>query len=119
MTNKEKTIKLLEKCMEYLTQRLHDHIPEQGEFPPCQVCFEYPGTKYMGYMRIEIDLLSKDGTGRRLRTSMGERDSDKIVSHYMEKGTNAQLIAWFADTGSLQKLMESYAELKKSVDNFD
>lgn len=119
MTNMEKTVKILEKCAEYFTDRLKNHIPEQGNFPPNQIRFEYPGTKYYGYMRIEKDLLCEDGTGRRLRTSMGEMGSDKIVSHYLEKGTNPQLIAWFADPGNIQKLIESYGDLKQSVDKFD
>lgn len=119
MTNFEKTIKILEKCAEHLSERLRDHIPEQGDFPPNQVWFEYPGTKYAGYMRIEKDLLSEDGTVRRLRTSMGQKNSDRIVSHYLEKGTNTQLIAWLSESGSIQKLAESYGQLKESVDNFD
>lgn len=114
MTKKD----FVRRAMEVMLEHYDTQIPAAGRCRPFSVSADWPGTDYTARLMVEQDLtVSPDS--RRLRTMMHEKGSDRVVSHYITKGTGEEIKAWLRDTENRGELMESYEQLKKSVDNFD
>lgn len=109
---------LIPKGLRLLAERTEKEVPATGRFGPVSVSFDYPGTDYQAFLRVEPSARG-DGTERCLRSYMRQAGSDKAVSHYLFTGTKAQLLVWLREKSSEKELRKSYAELKESVDRFD
>lgn len=118
LSNKQKLDILIPKGLRLLAERTEKEVPDSGRFTPISVSFDYPGSNYAAYLRVEPSARG-DGTERCLRSFMKESGSDKAVSHYLYTGTKKQLLTWLKDKSREKELRKSYAELKESVDNFD
>lgn len=114
MTKKDFVRRAMEVMLEYYDER----IPATGRCSPFTVSADWPGTDYKARLMVEQDLTGGPD-GRRLRTVMHENGSDRVVSHYITKGTGEELKAWLRNTDNRAELMQSYEQLKESVDNFD
>ena len=114
MTKKD----FVRRAMEVMLEHYDTQIPAAGRCRPFSVSADWPGTDYTARLMVEQDLTGSPNS-RRLRTMMHEKGSDRVVSHYITKGTGEEIKAWLRDTENRGELMESYEQLKKSVDNFD
>ena len=114
MTKQDFVRRAMEVMLEYYDER----IPAKGRCSPFTVSAVWPGTDYTARLMVEQDLTGSPDS-RRLRTMMHEKGSDRVVSHYITKGTNDELKAWLRNTDNRAELLESYEQLKESVDNFD
>lgn len=110
--------KLIRKVMETLLAHYDERVPARGSFQAFSVTFQWPGTNYQGLLRVEPSL-SGPAQERCLRTMMHQYGSDRAVSHYVLWGDNLCLKQWLADKEKAKELLESYRELKESVDDFD
>ncbi len=112
--------KFVKAVMEYMHQFADRDIPGNGgNFHPIQISFPYetPGRTYKGYLIVAP---SAAGDGIRLRTGMAKENDDRMVSHYFYKGSKEEILAYLADIdGHINALLESYAQLRESVDRFD
>lgn len=118
LSDEEKLDILLPKGMKLLAERVEKEVPASGRFMPISVSFDYPGTAYSAYLRLEPSALG-DGTERCLRSYMGEKGSDKVISHYMYAGTKDKVLAWLKDKKNEKDLRQSYEELKQGADRMD
>ena len=114
MTKKDFVRRAMEVMLEYYDAR----IPATGRCKPFSVSADWPGTDYKARLMVEQDLTGSPDS-RRLRTMMHENGSDRVVSHYITKGTGDELKAWLRNPENRGELMKSYEQLKQSVDNFD
>ena len=114
MTKKD----FVRRAMEVMLEHYDAHIPATGRCKPFSVSCRYPETDYEALLQVEQDLTGGSDS-RRLRTMMHEYGSDRVVSHYITKGTGNEIKAWLRDTENRGELMTSYEQLKESVDNFD
>ncbi len=106
------------RAMEVMLEYYDAHVPATGRCKPFSVSADWPGTDYTARLMVEQDLTGSPDS-RRLRTMMNENGSDRVVSHYITKGTGEEIKAWLQNAENRGELMESYEQLKKSVDNFD
>ena len=106
------------RAMEVMLECYDEHIPATGRCRPFTVSARWPGTDYTARLMVEQDLTGA-ADSRRLRTMMHENGSDRVVSHYITKGTGEEIKAWLRNTENRAELMQSYEQLKESVDNFD
>ena len=118
MTNEEKLDILVTKMLEYLKNQVNS-LPEQGRFEHHSVSMTYPGTTCDGYLIYECDLTDSSQRGRRLRASMCRQGSDRMISHYLFKGSKAECLAWLEKPGNQEVLKKDYAELLSSVERAD
>ena len=114
MTKKD----FVRRAMEVMLEHYDAHIPASGRCKPFSVSCRYPGTEYEALLQVEQDLTGSPDS-RRLRTMMHENGSDRVVSHYITKGTGDELKAWLRNPENRGELMKSYEQLKQSVDSFD
>ena len=119
MENRKNRKILIEKCKEYIADYISQKLPPKGRINPHSVTFTWAGTNYKGMFIIETDLLSKDFSGRVIRTGMHEIGDDHLVSHYYYRGTNEELISIMKDPSNTGELIEEFEGLQLSVDNLD
>ena len=115
MMNDHKTNCLLaERCMEICCENLRDaRIPEKGIFSPFRICFDFRGSKNQAFFVIE----HQSGSLRWLRFMAVRPGSDMVVSHYMKKGTNRELIGYLSDKSNIRTFVEDFRQLSDSVDD--
>ena len=118
MTNEEKLDILVTKMLEYLKNQVNS-LPQQGRFERHSVSMTYPGTTCDGYLFYECDLTDSSQRGRRLRASMCRQGSDRMISHYLFKGSKAECLAWLEEPGNQKALKKDYAALLSSVERAD
>lgn len=114
MTKKD----FVRRAMEVMLEHYDARIPAAGRCKPFSVSADWPGTDYKARLMVEQDLTGS-ADGRRLRTMMHENGSDRVVSHYITKGTGDEIKAWLRNPENRAELMQSYEQLKQSVDSFD
>lgn len=118
MTNEEKLDILVTKMLEYMKKQVNS-LPEQGRFERHSVSMTYPRTNCDGFLIYEYDLTNSSQRGRRLRASMCRQNSDRMISHYLFKGSKAECLAWLEEPGNQEALKKDYAELFSSVERAD
>lgn len=118
MTNEEKLDILVSKMLEYLEKQVKS-LPEQGRFERHSVSMTYPGTTCDGFLIYEYDLTDSSQRGRRLRASMCRQDSDRMISHYLFKGSKAECLAWLEEPRNQGVLKKDFAALLPSVEQAD
>lgn len=118
MTNEEKLDILVSTMLEYLEKQVKS-LPEQGTFERHSVSMTYPGTTCDGFLIYEYDLTDSSQRGRRLRASMCRQGSDRMVSHYLFKGSKTECLAWLGEPGNQGFLKKDYAALLFSVEQAD
>ena len=106
---------LAERCAKLCCEKLHaaSVIPTHGIFKPYNICFDFRGSKNEAHFLIEY----QSGDLRQLRLMMVRPGSDMVVSHYMKKGTNQELIDYLTDAGSIPEFLTSFQQLSDSVDD--
>jgi len=105
---------LVERCMEYCCENLRGtQIPEKGIFSPFTVSFDFRGSKNKAVFIIEYE----NDDLRWLRFMVARPGSDMVVSHYMEKGTNQQLIGYLSDKSKIKGFVDDFQHLSDSVDD--
>lgn len=117
-TDAQKLDILIPKAMDYICEQIQQKMPETGGFRKFFVCFTYPGTGYEALLWVEHNVSERDGNGR-LTAGMREAGSDKVVQHYMAKGTKEELMQWLNTSANGAQLRSSYEQLKSAVDQFE
>ena len=112
MTKEEKLELLLRRMMEYLEQQI---AKMQGKPRTCYVVMDDPESGCETFLRCEPDLTAGGAGQMRLRTSMRFGDSDRIVSHYVYRGTVEECGAWLRDPATEAALREDIASLRERV----
>ena len=115
MSDAEKKIKLVDKGMAMLAEFIAKKVPESGCFDTINLNADYPGTDYKMMFSVEDSGYSKP-SGRCIKASMRRKDSDRLVSHYLYSGTNAQLITWLKNTDNAEHFLNSFEHLQNSVE---
>ncbi len=118
LTDAQKLDILIPKGMALLSDCVRQKMPETGRFQRILVIFDYPGTGYQALLWVEHNVSEQGGNGR-LTAGMREAGCDKVVQHYIAKGTKEDLIQWLSTPDNGEELRSSYAQLKNSVDRFD
>ena len=118
LSDKEKLDILIPKGMRLLAERIEKEVPDKGIFMSISVSFDYPGTACLAHLRLEPSARG-DGTERCLRSYMGERGSDRVVSHYIYTATKDKILAWLKDRKNEAELRRSYEQLRQGVDRMD
>lgn len=118
LTDEQKLDILIPKGMAVLREHVRQKMPETGRFQRVFVIFAYPGTGYEALLWVEHNVSEQGGNGR-LTAAMREAGSDKVVQHYITKGTKDELMRWLNTSANGEELRSSYAQLKCSVDRFD
>jgi len=114
MSNYETNCWLVEKGMKYCCEHLHgSRIPEKGIFTPFRIYFDFRGSKNEAFFIIEY----QSGALRWLRFMAVRPGSDMVVSHYMKKGTNQELIEYLSDKSRIKEFVEDFQHLSDSVDD--
>ena len=114
MNNYETNCLLVERGMEHCCENLRGaRIPEKGIFKPFRVCFNFRGSKNEAFFIIEY----QSGNIRWLRFMAVRPGSDLVVSHYMKKGTNRELIEYLSDKSNIKAFVEDFQHLSDSVDD--
>ena len=117
MTDLQKKYKLIERCVDLIPKYIKDNVPESGSIGTYPLSFDWPGTANKGYFIIENDY-SGGMTGRRIRTAMCRKGSDRLVSHYYFKGSNYELCKLIIAC-DIKELIEEFDGLSESVDDMD
>lgn len=113
-TSREKQILVLEKVAEEMVKHLKTAVPPSGIFRPYGFRFEIYGTKNMGMMQVEY----KSGQERMVQLGVFRKDTDRLFSHFLPSGTNAQLIAYFEEPANVEQWMESIRHLSEKADGY-
>ena len=91
----------------------------EGKFDSHSVSITYPGTTCEAYLNYTYDPIDGGDRNRRLRASMCRQSSDRMISHYLFKGSKAECLAWLEKPGNQEVLKKDYAELLSSVERAD
>lgn len=118
MTDEEVLDFLIPKMLECMKKKI-DPLPEQGKFDSHSVSITYPGTTCEAYLNYTYDPIDGGDRNRRLRASMCRQGSDRMISHYLFKGSKAECLAWLEKPGNQEVLKKDYAELFSSVERAD
>jgi len=106
---------LVKKGMEVCRKNLQDPkcTPESGSFAAYRVYFRFRGSENEAMFRIE----HQSGNLRWLRFMVVRIGSDLAVSHYMKKGTNAELVDYLSDESLIPEFVRDFQALSDSVDD--
>ena len=101
--------------MDFCCQELNDSavVPSNGPFSPFHVHFDFRGSKNAAYFCIE----HQSGNIRWLRFFAARPGHDMIVSHYMKKGTNEELLAYLSDDSKIAEFVSDFQGLSDSLDD--
>ena len=114
MNNYKANCCLVEKGMKICCENLRGTlIPEKGIFSPFRASFDFRGSKNKAFFIIEY----QSGNLRWLRFMAARPGSDMVVSHYMKKGTNQELIEYLSDKANIKAFVEDFQHLSDSVDD--
>ena len=114
---KEKRL-LSSRMLEYLAGQV-EKSPERGKIKPFFVCIDYPKSGCEGVLFYENDLTDPTEQKRRIRVAMRKQGCDRLVSHYLFKGTREECVAWMKDEQTLEILLEEFAQLKEDAMSMD
>lgn len=106
---------LVKKGMDFCCEKLRDHatIPAVGPFSAMRVHFSFRGSKNEAYFQIE----HQSGNIRWLRFMAMRPGYDMVVSHYMKKGTNEELITYLSDESNVPEFANDFQGLSNSLDD--
>ncbi len=108
---------LVTRVNEVLSEQIIDKVPKSGKFQPFSVFYNIPGTQNRGRLVVEPSLTGEDNF-RRLRMDVFRTGTDRNYSNYLLHGTNSDIIQYLSDVGNVDTLMEHYASLSESVDEY-
>ena len=111
--NNKKQI-LISKCMEHLSEQLKDSIPENGSFQRHCIFFTYPGTTHDALLWIE-----NAAGSRYFCVGVKKKNDDRLVQHYMKRGTNDELAKYLQSDIAAEEISTSLEQLSERVDDLD
>ena len=111
----QENCRLVKKGMEVCCQFLEDpkRTPESGPFEAYRIFFGFRGSKNEAMFRVE----HQSGDWRWLRFIVARPGCDMAVSHYIKKGTNAELIEYLSDESRVVEFVADFQHLSDSVDD--
>ena len=104
-THEEKMTILFQKVAEVLTEHAHPRVPERGSFRKAAVDAEIREEGWVATLGIEESYLSE--TERRVRLGVHNTGDDRLVSHYLFKGTKQEILTWLNSPEGLAQIIES------------
>lgn len=106
------------RVAEVMTERIHNEIPESGDFKTFSVSFQIPSTNNTGYMFIEPSLTGTPEQ-RRLRIGVCRKGDDKLHSYYLLHDTTERIAEYLQSDKIVKVLIENFQVLSDRVDNDD
>ena len=117
LSKEEKMDILVPKCSDLLTKRAEREVPENGKFHRIFVAFEIPETQNETLFSIEPD--AKDFKDiRRMSIAVHRKNSDRIISNYMFKGTKEEVLNYLKDEKNYAEFKQTVNSLSNSVDEY-
>lgn len=117
LSKEEKMDILVPKCSDLLTKRVEREVPENGKFRRIFVAFEIPETQNETLFSIEPD--AKDFKDiRRMSIAVHRKNSDRIISNYMFKGTKEEVLNYLKDEKNYAEFKQTVNSLSNSVDEY-
>ncbi len=117
LSKEEKMDILVPKCSDLLTKRAEREVPENGKFRRIFVAFEIPETQNETLFSIEPD--AKDFKDiRRMSIAVHRKNSDRIISNYMFKGTKEEVLNYLKDEKNYAEFKQTVNSLSNSVDEY-
>ena len=117
LTYKRKMDKLIRKSVEVVIGYIRNDVPQQGSFERVGIRYHHPGNKFMGMLCVEADL--KQAESRRLVASMFRKGEDRLVSNFLMKGTNQEILDYLGAEKTISELIGVFEHLKEKVENLE
>ena len=117
LSKEEKMQILIPKGTDFLMQRIEKEVPENGKFKKLSVSFDIPDTQNKAQFIVEAD--GKDFKDQR-RVSIGvhHKNSDRVISNYMFKGTKQEVLAYLNNPENFEDFTKTVNELSTAVDDY-
>lgn len=102
----------LKRSMDFSVGQMPKQIPSEGTegFYACR--FALQGTENAAMLVVEC----RDRTLRTLTVRVAPKGTDLCVMHYIKEGTRDELIAYLADEGNQDELLDSLRQLSDRAD---
>lgn len=107
---------LVGRVAEVMTERIHNEIPQSGDFKTISVSFQIPSTNNKGYMFIEPSLTGTPKQ-RRLRIGVCRKGDDKLHSYYLLHDTTERIAEYLQSDKIVKVLIENFQVLSDRVDD--
>lgn len=118
MTSHEEDMNLLIHAIaEALAENIRKRVPVQGSFEKIAVRYRYPETEVRGLLMVEEDLLQQDN--RRLTAAMFFLEDDRMISNYLMKGSNQEILDYLHSENGIHKMIETYEHLKTKLESVE
>lgn len=116
-THEQKMTILFQKVAEVLTEHAKARVPETGSFRKVAVDAEIGDEDWESTLGIEESYLSE--IERRVTLGVHKKDSDRLVSNYLFKGTKQEVLTWLGSPEGLAQIIEACDHLGEKVKTFD
>lgn len=104
-THEEKMRQLFQKVAEVLVEHAQARVPETGSFRKVGVDAEIRDEDWECTLGIEESYLSD--TERRVTLGVHQKNSDRLVSNYLFRGTKQEVLNWLASPEALPQIIEA------------
>lgn len=116
-THEQKMNQLFQKVAEVLTEHAQAKVPETGSFRKVAVDAEIGDEDWESTLGIEESYLSE--TERRVTLGVHKKDSDRLVSNYLFKGSKQEVLTWLESPEGLTQIIEACDHLIVKTKNTD
>lgn len=113
----EKLNIIVKKSMEVFADHADKTVPENGKFLRSNVFFEIPETQNEGLLFIEYDG-ENPKTQRRLSVGVHNKNSDRLISNYLFKGTKQEILEYLQNDKNKDEIIQSVNNLSDKTDKF-
>lgn len=102
----------LKRCMDFSVEQMPKQVPAEGTQGVYACKFALQGTENEAMLMVEC----RDRTLRTLTVRVIPKGTDLCVMHYIKNGTRDELIAYLADEGNQDELLDSLRQLSDGAD---
>ncbi len=117
----DKTAKLnilVPKTKEVLCDIAEREVPENGQFRKVYVTFDVPETNNQAVLSIEHDAVEPKNQ-RRLSIGVHNKNSDRIISNFLKKGSKSEILEYLKDNGNMEQIIEAVNKLSNKTDDYN
>ncbi len=117
LNDDQKLDKLIEGVQEYIAEHGERQIPENGKFSSrVGLFFDIPGTQNEAVLSVSHDEVDPKNQ-RRFSVGVRKRNSDKVTSEFLAKGTKKEILDYVKDKSNYPAIKKAVLELSKHVDD--
>ena len=116
LTDDEKLDRLIDGVQKYIAENGERQIPENGKFSTrVGLFFDIPGTENEAVLSVFHDEVDPK-TQRRFSVGVRRRNTDKITSEFLAKGTKKEILDYVKNKENYPAIKKTVLELSKHVD---